>query len=241
MRKGAQARSFAYGIDYVLLDMEGAAAPSRVFARNRAGLLALHDADHGGPKGQGRGAAWLRDVLAERQIALPPDWRICLLTQPRVLGRAFNPVSFWMVMDGQDQVRLVVAEVSNTFGDRHSYLLRKDGLDPIGAGDLLEADKLLHVSPFQPQKGRYRFRFDVNAEAINIVIEFRHGEGEGGLIATLQGTRRPLTRSAALGMVARAPLAKLRVLGLIHWQAVKLWWRGARFFRRPTPPKNEVS
>jgi len=239
IRKGALARSFDYGMDFVLLDMEAAPLRSRLFARNRAGLLAMHDADHGGPKGQGRGAVWLREVLADRLIVLQPDWKICLLAQPRVLGRAFNPVSFWMVMDGEGQLRLAVAEVSNTFGDRHSYLLMKDGLAVIGAADMLEAEKLLHVSPFQPLKGRYRFRFDITSAAIGIVIDFSHGEG--GLMATLHGKRRVLSRAAAVGIVLRAPLARLRVLGLIHWQAVKLWWRGARFFRRPTPPTHEVS
>jgi len=239
IRAGAQARSFSYDMDMVLVDMEAAPRPSLLFGRNRAGVLSVMDRDHGGVKGKGAGAVWLRRILAERQIVLQPGWRIHLLTQPRIWGRAFNPVSFWLVMDQADALRLVVAEVSNTFGDRHSYILKKDGMEAIAPGDWLEADKLMHVSPFQPMEGKYRFRFDIAADAIGIVIDFRHGKG--GLLATLAGRRAPLRRAGALGMALRIPLAKLRILGLIHWQAVKLWWRGARFFSRPTPPKHEVS
>ena len=234
-RKGAVENAFRYSVDYVLLDPETAEGPA-LFSRNRANLTSLHDSDHGGAPGQGRGAAWLRDLLAER--GLPGD-RISLLAQPRVLGHVFNPVSFWLVGDEAGALRVVVAEVSNTYGDRHSYLCHRDDLGPILPTDHLSAQKLLHVSPFQPVAGGYVFRFDISPDRIGIWIDFT--AGQGGLIATLTGPRVPLTNRGILAACLRRPFGSRRVLALIHWQALKLWWKGAGFRDRPDPPAHPVS
>ena len=108
-RKGAVTNAFRYGVDYLLLDAEEPPAAPRLFSRNRGNLLSLWDVDHGGPPGAGRGAAWLREVLA--QHGLPSPRRIELLAQPRVLGHVFNPVSFWLC-HGDQGVQIVVAEVT---------------------------------------------------------------------------------------------------------------------------------
>ena len=234
-RKGAVTNAFRYSVDYVLLDPETATGPT-LFSRNRANLTALHDSDHGGAPGQGRGAAWVRDLLAAR--GLPPG-RISLLAQPRVLGHVFNPVSFWLVHDDTGALRVVVAEVTNTFGDRHSYLCHRTDLGPITPQDHLTAQKLMHVSPFQPVEGGYVFRFDIRPDRIGIWIDF--SAGKGGLIATLTGARRPLTNRAILAACLRRPFGSRRVLALIHWQALKLWWKGAGYRGRPTPPVETVS
>lgn len=124
-RKGAVRNAFRYSIDYVLLDAEDPApAAPRLFSRNGAGLVSLHDRDHGGAPGHGIGSAWVRQVLEEYQ--LPSPSRIELLAQPRLLGHVFNPVSFWLCRDATGGLRQVIAEVSNTFGDRHSYLCHKE-------------------------------------------------------------------------------------------------------------------
>jgi uncharacterized protein len=89
-RKGAVANAFRYGVDYVLLDPATARGPG-LFGRNRRNLTSVWDVDHGGAPGQGRGADWVREVLAEN--GLPGSERILLLAQPRVMGHVFNPVS----------------------------------------------------------------------------------------------------------------------------------------------------
>jgi hypothetical protein len=234
-RRGAVENAFRYGVDYVLLDPEAPRRAPALFSRNRANLASLRDADHGGPPKAGRGAAWAREVLAAH--APGADGRLLLLAQPRLLGHVFNPVSFWLCHDREDRLRAVIAEVTNTYGDRHSYLCRRDDLAPIGREDILSARKLLHVSPFQPVEGGYTFRFDITPERIGIWIDYR--TGNGGLIATLTGPRRPLTNAAILRASLR--LGSRRVLALIHWQALKLWWKGARFRPRPAPPAEEVT
>ena len=157
-RKGEVENAFRYGVDYVLLDAEHPQQAPALFGRNRANLTSVWDSDHGGAPRQGRGAPWVRDVLAANGIEAPA--RIDLLTQPRVLGHVFNPVSFWLCHDATGGLRVVIAEVTNTFGDRHSYLVHRDDHEPITAQDRMRATKLMHVSPFQPVEGGYEFRFD---------------------------------------------------------------------------------
>jgi len=224
----------------VLLDAEAERPRAPwLFARNRAGLTSLHDTDHGGPPKQGQGAAWARDVLATHGLADVTAGSLQLLAQPRMLGHVFNPVSFWLAHDAAGQLRAVIAEVSNTFGDRHSYLCAHEDQRPITREDTLSAQKIFHVSPFQPIEGGYSFRFDIRSDRIGIWIDYStNGEG---LLATLTGKRRALTSWAILRSVLRRPLGARRVLALIHWQALKLWWKGAPYRARPTPPEQEVS
>ncbi len=236
-RRGGTKNAFRYSIDYVLCNAEADLKTPGLFARNGRGLMSLHDTDHGGVPHQGRGAVWVREVLAAHGIDLPGQ--TLLLAQPRVLGHVFNPVSFWLCHDLAGVLRVVIAEVSNTFGDRHSYLCHHDDLRALTKVDTVAAQKILHVSPFQPIEGGYTFRFDITPQAIGIWIDYTRGNG--GLIATLTGPRRPLTNAGILKAILRRPFGSRRVLALIHWQAVKLWWKGATFRRHPKPPVDEVS
>ena len=236
-RKGAVANAFRYSVDYVLLDAEADLETPSLFRRNGRGLTSLHDADHGGAPRQGRGAAWVRDVLEQHQIQGVA--RIELLAQPRMLGHVFNPVSFWLCRRKDDALIAVIAEVNNTYGDRHSYLCHHSDARPIQPSDALTAQKIFHVSPFQPVEGGYTFRFDITQDRIGIWIDY--SQAAGGLIATLTGKREPLSNASILRSAVFRPMGARRVLALIHWQALKLWWKGAIFRARPQPPAKEVS
>ena len=235
-RRGGIENAFRYRVDYVLLDLESAKGPG-LLARNSGGLESLWDADHGGAPGQGRGTQWVREVLTSH--GLPGSGRIRLLAQPRVLGHVFNPVSFWLCSDAAGDLRVVIAEVSNTYGERHSYLCHREDLGPIKAEDQITAQKIFYVSPFQPVEGGYVFRFDVTDQRIGIFIDY--SAGKGGLLATLVGKLEPLTNAGIVAACLRRPFGSRRVLALIHWQALKLWWKGATFRSRPVPPADEVS
>ena len=236
-RRGAVKNAFRYSIDYVLLDPETTLNTPRLFARNTASLMSLQDSDHGGAPRMGRGAVWAREVLASNGVVA--DGRLALLAQPRILGYVFNPVSFWLCHDKAGDLRAVIAEVTNTFGDRHSYLCRHADGRVITKDDTIHADKIFHVSPFQPIDGGYTFRFDIQTESIGIWIDY--SRGNGGVIATLHGPRKPLTNGSILRAAIRRPFGARRVMALIHWQAIKLWWKGATFRSRPAPPSDEVS
>lgn len=236
-RKGGIENAFRYSVDYVLLDAEKPAQAPAFFGRNKSNLVSLWDADHGGAPKQGRGAMWVREVLAANAVEGPD--RIELLTQPRVMGHVFNPVSFWLCRDADGGLRAVIAEVTNTFGDRHSYLVQSEDQGPITSQHRLKATKLMHVSPFQPVEGSYEFRFDIRADRIGIWIDYTGGNG--GVIATLVGARKPISNMSILRSILRRPFGSRRVLALIHWQALKLWWKGATYRPRPEAPVEEVS
>lgn len=230
--------AFHYGVDYVLIDPTSNAPTPTLFSRNARNLVAVHDVDHGGAPGDGSGLGWVRDVLSDAGLG-HVSGQVLLLAQPRVLGHVFNPVSFWLVYDETDALRTVIPEVTNTYGDRHSYLCHHDDWGKITREDTLQAGKCLHVSPFQPVEGGYTFRFDIRADKVGIWIDYT--AGNGGLLATLTGPRKPATNMALLRALVRRPFGSRRVLGLIHWQALKLWWKGATFRNRPEPPMEEVS
>lgn len=236
-RRGAVKNAFLYSIDYVLLDAEAEVRGPALFGRNGAGVMSLHDSDHGGQRKNGNGAKWVREVLAAHDLDV--SGRIDLLAQPRLLGHVFNPVSFWLCHDTAGLLRVVIAEVSNTFGDRHSYLCHHADLREITKADTLAAQKIFHVSPFQPIDGGYTFRYDIRPDSVHIIIDY--SRGNGGLIATLRGGRKPMTNGSILWSALRRPFGSRRVLTLIHWQALKLWWKKATFRSRPEPPEREVS
>lgn len=236
-RKGALENAFRYGVDYILINPEEQPKLPWLMSRNRFNLTAFFDADNGGAPQQGQGAKWVRQALAANGLPSPAE--VLLLSQPRVLGHVFNPVSFWLCYDAEAALRVVIAEVNNTYGDRHSYLVYRDDLAPITAEDRLRARKIFHVSPFQQIEGTYEFRFDIRENRIGIWIDF--SGGNGGLIATLVGQRRPASSASILAATLRRPFGSRRVLALIHWQALKLWWKGASFRTRPEPPTTEIS
>lgn len=236
-RKGAVRNAFRYSVDYVLLDAEADLRTPGLFARNGRGLTGLDDRDHGGAPGEGRGPVWVREVLAAHRVGGVE--KIELLAQPKVLGHVFNPVSFWLCRDARGDLIAVISEVTNTYGDRHSYLCHHEDVQPILPDDRLMAQKIMHVSPFQPIEGGYEFRFDIRDEKIGIWIDY--SRGQGGLIATLTGKRAPMTNRSILRYVIRRPFGARRVLALIHWQALKLWWKGAKFRSLPPAPEQEVT
>jgi len=236
-RKGDLENAFRYSVDYVMFNATHKILGPALFSRNAAAVFSVYDTDHGGPPNRGRGVAWVKDVLRSHGVELEGD--ILLLAQPRVLGHVFNPVSFWLCHNATGDICAVISEVTNTFGDRHSYLCHHDDLRPILPTDTLSAQKIFHVSPFQPIDGNYVFRFDIRPDKIGIWIDLQIPGG--GVMANLIGPRRPLRTVDILRALLRRPFGSRRVLGLIHWQAFKLWRKGAKYRKRPSPPETEVS
>lgn len=236
-RRGVVRHAFHYKVDYLLLAPE-TARPYGLFGLGRRGLFSFCSADHGGPRGNGKGAAWAWDVLARSGLRRDATMVMALMAQPRFLGFWFNPVSFWMVLR-DDDLLAVIAEVNNTFGQRHSYLCHRAGFAPIGPEDLLSTEKVFHVSPFQDVAGRYDFRFRVSAEGIAVLI--RQSDGEEGLVATLRATPRQMRQSGLLAAALRRPGGALRIVALIYWQALRLRLKGVAYRPLPPAPPEEIS
>jgi DUF1365 family protein len=197
---------------------------------NRAALASLHFRDHGARDGS-HPLPWIRQLLARQGIQA--DGEVWLHCFPRVLGYVFNPVSFWFCEDRDGRLKAVLAEVNNTFGERHSYLLRADRA--------LEARKEFHVSPFFPVAGRYRFHFEERAGRRLARIDYLDDNGSPLLYTSLSGTPRPLTRARlALALLAH-PFMTFAIMARIHWQALRLWVKRAPFFPKPPAPAEELS
>ncbi|PTQ75856.1 DUF1365 domain-containing protein [Celeribacter persicus] len=236
-RRGALRHTFRARADFVLLSPDFCWTP-RFMGRNRFNLIAFHDIDHGGPRGHGTGSVWAWQQLAKIGITPHDGLVLALLTQPRFLGYWFNPVSFWLAIDGNSLIA-VIAEVNNTFGERHSYLLSHPDHAPITETTPLCATKVFHVSPFQDIAGEYCFNFAVQPE--RIAIRISQIDGESGIDTAMTGPLRPLTNRAILLSVLRRPGGALRVIAQIYWQALRLKLKGAVYRKRPSPPDAEIS
>jgi DUF1365 family protein len=210
---------FVYPIFSVRCDLARLATlNSWWFGVDRWRPLSLSTRDYG-PRTGGDLEAWMRQRLADAGI--PADGEIWLQTIPRIFGYAFNPVSFWFCHDRQGRLRGLLAEVRNTFGARHSYLLSAAGHAPIDADTVLVCRKTLHVSPFCKVEGDYAFRVREDARHASVAIDY--SDRQGLLIRTSIGARmQPLTFTCALGALARQPLLTIMVVARIHWQALRL-------------------
>ncbi len=231
---------FRYRVFSLLLDIDAldrVAAGSRVFSHNRFNLLSLYDADHL-PPGETSLRGWAERVLGEAGVD-GGQLRIRLLCFPRVLGLVFNPLSLWYCEDANGRPVAVIAEVRNTFGERHCYLLRPQRS---GSGWPLRDShaKDFHVSPFIGMQARYDFSLCRPDERLRVVIR-EYQDDRLMLVATQTGERRPFTSAELLRQALRVPLQTLKVVAAIHWQALKIWLKGARFHRKPAPPIHEVN
>ena len=205
------------------------ATPDAALARNRFGLIAFHDRDHG--DGRADCLAWLDEQLA-REGVHDAEGEVWLQTYPRVLGYTFKPVSFWFCERRDGSLAAVVAEVNNTFGERHCYLLAGPEL---AWGREQRAAKVFHVSPFCRIEGQYRFRFARSDS--RIVARIDHDDSHGPLLLTsVSGAFAPATPARQRAAFFGQPLMTLGVITRIHWQALRLWAKRVPFLRKPLAP-----
>ncbi len=234
MRLTPFAHRFRYRVFTLLLDLDRldeTAGRLRLLRLDRFGLLAVHRRDHG-PRDGSDLRAWAEARLAE--AGRPPPARIWLLSFPRVFGYAFNPLSVYYCADASGRLESVIYEVKNTFGDQHPYVL---AAEPDADGAIRhDQDKGFFVSPFIGMDQRYAFTLRPPGARLALRIRQRDATGPW-LIATQTGTRRPLSDRHLAGALLRHPLLSFKVIAAIHWQALRLWLRGARFhpYRGPYP------
>lgn len=247
-RLAPRRHAFAYPVYFLLLPLRSLRVrPDPALARNRFGLVAFHDRDHG--DGGDDALAWFDMLLAGEGIR-DADGEVWLQTFPRVLGHAFKPVSFWYAHRTDGSLAAVVAEVNSTFGERHCYVLHGTGL---AWGRELSAAKVLHVSPFCETAGRYRFRFLRAGHSAgparrhrgatdHLIARVDHDGARGPLLQTsISGALQPLDAAALRRAFWGMPLMTLCVVARIHWQALRLGLKGLPWFRKPHAPAAFVS
>jgi DUF1365 family protein len=252
-RLAPKRHAFAYPTYFLMLplrSLQKQVAQSGQWQINRSGPLSFFETDHGDGRSTEKGGAvaWI-DELLQREGILDATGEVWLHTYPRVLGYTFKPVSFWYCHRKPDDqggaLRAIVVEVNNTFGERHCYVLDNPryGVDQ-------QADKVFHVSPFNPVQGHYRFRFMRSGQegsqdqqrTVARIDYFDHLAGadrsaETPLLQTsVSGTLQPLTQAVMRSALWRYPAMTLGVVLHIHTQALRLWLKKVPFFQKPAPP-----
>ncbi len=220
-RRGRVRHTFRHAVYQWLVDLD--AVPEqpwylRAFATFKA-------ADHFGDPTSLIGEN-VRNYLSLNGIRLEGSGRIVMMANARVLGHVFDPLSVFWCFDAQDALACIVAEVHNTYGERHVYLLRPD------ASGVAAADKAFHVSPFFDVTGRYEMRFELSPRVVSSTVLLRR-EGAVTFSATFSGRPSPATPIAIIGQLIRRPLMPQQVSALIRMHGIWLWLRRLPVRRRP--------
>jgi hypothetical protein len=219
----------AYRVYMMLFDLDELEALDRrlrLFSVGRFNLLSFYPGDHG--DGGTRLREWVRGKLAAAGIEAGGAIRV--LCYPRVLGMVFNPISTFFCHRADGTLAAILYEVNNTFGQRHSYLIAV--ADPAARPIRQSCAKALYVSPFMGMDMRYDFA--VRPPGADVALTVRGSDVDGTLIvATFAGRRREVSDGAVLATFLRHPLLTAKVVGGIHWEALKLWIKGVRLTQRP--------
>ena len=221
-----------YGVFALLADLDELPhLKLRLFSHNRFNLFSLLDRDFGAGDGTAL-KPWVEARLAEAGLE-SGGIQVSLLCYPRILGYAFNPLSVFYCRRARDEALIAILyEVHNTFGERHCYLIP---VESPGTTVQQECAKAFYVSPFIGMQATYRFQVLPPTEKLAIVIN--ESDAEGPLLdASFVARRLPLGDGKLLSLLVRHPLMGLKVIGGIHWEALRLWLKGIKLTNRPAPP-----
>jgi uncharacterized protein len=223
---------FNYRVMSLLIDLDRLADADRqspLFCVNRAALYSFHEADHGQRDGSSL-RAYAQRCAVEGAVDLTGG-RVLLLCYPRLLGFTFNPLSVYFCYRADGELALLIYEVRNTFGDSHPYVRPVLSGEISDAGVRQQQDKLFYVSPFIEMAMRYHFRVLPPGERVRLRI--LETDREGPLLsATFNGSRRALNTKELLRAFLGLPLVTLKIGAAIHWEALRLWLKGARVVPR---------
>jgi uncharacterized protein len=227
---------FVYHVTSLLIDLDRldeADRQARLFSVNRGNLVSFHERDHGLRDGSSL-RAYADRLLAESGMERPE--RVQLLCYPRVLGHVFNPLSVYFASNANGDISGLIYEVRNTFGEMHSYVAPlRDG--EMGAAGIRQArDKQFYVSPFMSMAQRYHFHVLPPGQTVRVLILETDRDGPT-LSASFAGTQIALTGASVARIFAALPVQTLKVVGGIHYEALKLWLKGAPYFPHSAAPK----
>ncbi|MBR0753753.1 DUF1365 domain-containing protein [Bradyrhizobium jicamae] len=229
---------FSYRVMSLLIDLDrldDADRQSPLFGVNRRALYSFYERDHG-PRDGSSLRAFAHRCAAEHGIDLSCG-RVLLLCYPRLLGYTFNPLSVYFCYRADDELALMIYEVRNTFGDIHCYVLPVTSANRSAAGIRQQQDKTFYVSPFIAMAMRYQFR--VSPPDSSVKLRILETDREGPLLAaTFNGVRQSLNTVRLLKSLVALPLVTFKVTAAIHWEALRLWVKGARLVPRQQAANN---
>ena len=245
-RTTPKSHAFSYSVYSLRIPMRSRRVDPKVLSNvgigdNKFSWIAFYDRDHG--TGGEDSLAWAEEILRKSNIH-GVDGEIWLHTFPRILGYVFNPVSFWFCHQSNGELKVIIAEVNNTFGERHCYLLSEENQNGLSFGKTLTAKKQFHVSPFFDLDGIYRFRFmrqdTANRSRHVSRIEYIR-QGQPALNTSINGTEYDITFKQRWQAILCFPLMTFGIIFKIHWQALLLWKKGIKFHKKPNPPSANIS
>ena len=232
-RRAPFVHRFNYRIASLMVDLDRlgeAAGLSRLFSVNHFNLYSFFERDHGARDGSSL-KDWALARFSEAGIAVT-GCRIRLLCAPRVLNYVFNPLSVYFAeAPGDGALKGVIYQVHNTFGDAHAYVAPCEG----GPAERQSADKVFHVSPFFDVEGRYEFTLRKPDDQFRLSI-FKQRETGPDFMATMALNRQGLTSATLTRLFISQPFSTLKTISAIHFEALRLWIKGARYHPRPEPP-----
>ncbi len=230
-------RRFAYDIALIDLDIDRlaeAGAQSWLFAVDRPGLFSFRPEDHG-PKAKGAALRpWAEDMFRTAGVELAGG-AVRLVTFPRHLFYKFAPLSLWYGYGPEGALRGIIYEVNNTFGERHCYVA---AAGPERSEH--EAEKSFHVSPFMDVSGRYRFTLRAPDGKLRVTVE-NWNEGQRSHMANINAIEWPANTASLARLALMQPFSSLGVTVGIHWQALKIWIRGAAYRPKPEAPERAAT
>jgi DUF1365 family protein len=239
-RSRPKENSFSYQVYFLLLDLaeiDVVAASLKRFSHDRFNLTAVYDRDHG-PRDGSALRPWIDSLLLAEGIDLDGG-RVELLCFPRVLGMRFYPVSFWYCYHADGRVRAILAEVQNTVGGHHNYLLHNGG-DPFDFDARPSVCKVFYVSPFIEMNARYEFAFTPPAEHLEVGI-YDYVDGPLLLTAKVDLEAQELTDATLSRAVRRFGPMSLRAWILILSQAANILRKGVRYIPPQPMPDEETT
>ncbi len=212
----------------------------RGFGLGPGSIYRFCESDHldFGPEAPQRLVERVRWWLGTQGAPVPEDSRVFLLTLPRFLGYVFNPVSFFFICDPDGSPLVAIAEVGNTYREQKPYLIPLDGVQGRLEGSRFRrmVPKHFYVSPFSPLDWSFDFRLRLPGQRLALAVDDLTSDGKASLVTRLTGIRRPLSDIQLARLTLLYPLVSLRVIGLIHWEAFRLWTKRVPWFSKKADP-----
>ena len=229
---------FAYKTFSLLLDLDELDLANKkiaFFSINKFNLLSFYNKDHGDRDGKDL-KNWVKNIIKKYDLNSNIT-KIKILCYPRILGYVFNPLSVYYCYENS-QLKIILYEVKNTFNEQHTYIFSVKERSRIISQN---CNKKFYVSPFIEMKTFYNFRLSEPNDKLKILIKQCNIKKERILIACQTGEKLPLTTKRLLISFFTHPLMTLKIISAIHFEALRLWKKGAIFVRRKYKIKNSMS
>jgi len=230
---------FVYNVFYICFDISKINnLNKKFFSLNKFNFFSFYEKDYG-PKDGSSIENWARNILKNQQIDKNIN-KIFLFTHPRILGYVFNPASFLFCLNEHEKLMAVIVQVNNTFGENHSYLIFNKNNSEIGNNQWFEADKEFHVSPFFERKGYYKFRFIFEQNKIAIWIDYFANEKKL-LTSVIYKKQVNFDNINLILAFIKIPFMTLKVIILIHIQALKIFIKKIKYIPKPEPKNSKIT